>query len=147
MAGRLAASVLGALFLFGGVPAGAEELLPQGSYRVTYWLELPHLERWAVRKEASICLSGGSAQFPVLSGNTPFAGCDASDWQRRGDRIHYRVTCEGRDAARATAAFRLVDDGFEGHIDMVMGAKNMTMTELQIARRTGPCAQASRGGN
>ncbi|MGE0211757.1 MAG: DUF3617 domain-containing protein [Parvibaculaceae bacterium] len=142
----VAAGVLGAVLLVGASPAPADELPPRGSYRVSYWLELPHVERWALRKETSICLSGDSeaAIFPVLSANTPFAGCGMAEWRREGDHIAYRVVCVGRDAARATATFTVKDNGFEGRIDMVMGAKNMTMTEVQVARRLGSCAQASR---
>lgn len=143
----LATGIMGALVLSGGATAPAEGRLPSGSYRVAYWLELPHVERWAMRKEAQVCLSGGGAgamAFPVLSANTPFAACAVAEWRERQGHVLYRVACKGRDAARATADFRLTRDGFEGRIAMVMGAKNMTMTEVQVARRTGACAQASR---
>lgn len=136
---------MGALLLTVDGTAPTDERLPAGSYRVAYWLELPHVERWAMRREASLCLSGeGAVPFRVLSANMPFSGCAVADWRREGNRVLYRVACEGRDAARAVADFRLVDGGYEGRIAMVMGAKNMTMTEVQVARRTGPCTQARR---
>ena len=40
---------------------------------------------------------------------------------------------------------RRSSDAFTGHIAMVMGAKNMTMTEVQHARRVGECSPAKLG--
>ena len=45
------------------------------------------------------------------------------------------IMCEGRGAARAHAFYAVRPDGFSGRIAMVLGAKNMTMRELQVGHR------------
>jgi hypothetical protein len=41
--------------------------------------------------------------------------------------------------------YELSTNAFTGRIAMVMGAKNMTMTEVQHARRIGECSPAKLG--
>ena len=143
----LAAAVLGTLA--GPAAAQAEPWLRSGSYEVAYRLELPHLERWALTKTATICLPDAAAApaLPILSGNNPFEGCTTRNVRRDGDEVTYDIVCAGRDAARAHAAYRIVPDGFNGRIAMVMGAKNMTMTEVQTGRRLGRCDLVSATGD
>jgi hypothetical protein len=43
------------------------------------------------------------------------------------------------------AVYELSSDAFTGRIAMVMGAKNMTMTEVQHAHRIGECSPAKLG--
>jgi len=130
-------------------PAAAETEWPfaGGSYAVTYRLELPHVERWAMTKKATLCVpearDAGHTALPILSGNTPFAKCPARNFARDGAQLSYDVVCEGRAAAKARAVYKAVPGGFEGRILMVMAAKNMTMTEVQSGRRVGPCTAVS----
>jgi hypothetical protein len=126
--------------------AGAEprENLPQpGAYEVRVRLEMPNVQHRA-GTTATICFpyAGGAngAPFPVLSGNNPLARCPASNIRRDGAVLRFDILCEGRGAARAQAVYTLEPGAFEGRISMVMGGKNMTMTEVQIGRRIGPCA-------
>jgi len=48
-------------------------LLPEGSYEIAFRLEPPHLERWAIDKETTACVSESnglpSALPPILSDN------------------------------------------------------------------------------
>jgi hypothetical protein len=144
--------LVGAIIL-GGVLAGAAQaeeataLLQAGSYDVTYRLELPHVERWAVDRTRTICVAAagaaGTAPLPVLSGNNPLATCPSRNIRREGATLRFDIVCEGRNAARAHAAYTLMPDGFKGRIAMVMGAKNMTMTEVQVGRRVGSCDLAT----
>jgi len=129
--------------------AEAEALpLPSGWYEITSRLELPHLERWAIDRTARVCLSGpdtsGAIPVPVLSANAPFATCTATNLTAGGATLTYDIVCPGRDAARAHAAYALAPDRFAGRVAMIMGAKNMTMTEVQHARRIGDCEPAVR---
>ena len=141
------AAVLAGLFGAGVGAARADEpFLPEGAYRIAYRLELPHVERFAIEKVATVCVTGrgvGTPLFPVLSDNTPFSACRATNERRDGDRLSYDIACEGRGAARARAAYALAPDGFRARIDMTMGAKNMTMSEIQVGRRLGSCPVAS----
>ena len=123
--------------------AVADPLLRSGLYEVTSRLELPHLERWAIDKTTTICLfshdENDALPVPVLSGNNPFAKCRAENFATDHGTLHYDIVCHGRDAAKAHAVYQFAPDTFAGRIAMVMGAKNMTMTEVQHARRVGNC--------
>jgi hypothetical protein len=119
---------------------------PSGSYEVIARLELPHLERWGVDKTAIICLSGSGDRHeipvPVMSANNPFAKCSATNFVADGSKLEYDIVCPGRGAAKGHAEYVLSANAFTGRIAMVMGAKNMTMTEVQRARRIGECNPA-----
>jgi hypothetical protein len=130
-------------------PAQAEPPLPRaGSYEIIARLELPHLERWAIDHSMTVCLShagsGPEIPIPVLSANNPFAKCAAVNFVNDGATLQYDIVCAQRGAARAHATYAVLPDSFSGRVAMVMGAKNMTMTEVQHARRTGDCGQAAR---
>jgi len=117
--------------------------LPHGSYQITTRLELPHLERWAIDKTTMICLSGRAATrqipIPILSANNPYAACAAANVVIDNGKLEYDVVCPGRDAAKAHASYSFQSDDFAGRVAMVLGGKNMTMTEVQHGRRIGEC--------
>ena len=125
-----------------------EASLPIGSYAITTRLELPHLERWAIDKSTTICLSGraagGRMPIPILSDNTPFATCVAANLVVDRGRLEYDVLCPGRGSAKAHATYSLGTDHFAGRVVMVLGGKNMTMTEVQHAQRVGDCSAVRR---
>ena len=117
--------------------------LSGGMYEVTSRLELPHLERYAIDKKTRICLfnqeQNDAIPLPVLSDNNPFAKCSAANLTTDNDTLQYDIVCPGRGAARAHAIYELGPGKFTGRIAMVMGGKNMTMTEVQHAKRVGDC--------
>jgi hypothetical protein len=118
-----------------------------GSYEITARLELPHLERWSVDKTMVICLPvsrGSDIPVPVLSANNPFAKCAASNLIVDGPKLEYDIVCPERGAASGHAIYSFSADTFSGRVAMVMGGKNMTMTEIQHARRIGECSRAMR---
>jgi hypothetical protein len=117
-------------------------LLQDGAYEVRVRLELPNVVNYAATTAATICLpyaDGHGAPFPVLSSNNPLKHCPASNLRQDGATLRFDILCEGRGAAWASAVYKLMPDAFEGRIAMVMGAKNMTMTEVQTGRRIGSC--------
>ena len=122
---------------------------PSGSYELTARLELPHLERWGVDKTAIVCLSNSRGPdeipVPVVSANNPFAKCSATNLVADGSKLEYDIVCPERGAARGHAVYELSSNAFTGRIAMVMGAKNMTMTEVQRGRRIGECSPAKLG--
>ena len=129
--------------------ADAAELPPSGGYAVTSELEIPHIGGPAWRGTRFVCLGAGGdtdLPVPVLALNNPFVGCVARDVERTATELRYRIVCAGRDAARAQASYRLGPDGFTGEIAMVLGAKNMTLTERQTGRREGDCLAAATAG-
>jgi hypothetical protein len=127
-------------------PARAASPWPQsGSYEITARLELPHLERWSADKTTVVCLPtprGNDIPVPVLSANNPFAKCSASNLVIDGARLEYDIVCPERGAAKGHAIYSFSAGIFSGRVAMVMGGKNMTMTEIQHARRIGECSPA-----
>jgi hypothetical protein len=128
-----------------GILAGAvqaESLPRDGAYEVEVRLELPNVLRRGPDRIAMVCLpheGATGAPFPVLSANNPLARCPAVGVERDGATLRFDIACDGRGAAWASAVYRLMPDAFEGRIAMVMGGKNMTMTEVQSGRRIGSC--------
>ncbi len=143
----------GSAFIFIGALAGVvqaeqgEALLQKGAYEVQVSVELPNVQNWAAATTTTICVpyaeETGAAPIPVLSANNPLAKCPARNVQRDGATLSFEIVCDGRDAARARAVYTLMPRGFRGRIAMVMGGKNMTMTEVQVGRRVGGCDPAS----
>jgi Protein of unknown function (DUF3617) len=139
---RMRAWVILAMGGIGVAAAGQLQTAPtNGTYEVDVRLELPHLEDWAVKKRATICISDGDRTrgLTVLSDNNPLARCPTSNIRRDGATLTFDIVCEGRNAARASAKFSLMSEAFRGRIAMVMGGKNMTMTETHVGRRVGTC--------
>ena len=138
-----------------GIPTSSahadEPLLQGGSYEITFRLELPHLERWAIPRTITACISEAGQHgwliLPILSDNNPFADCFAKDIKQHGTSLTYHIACKGRDSAKAQVRYALAPGGYQARIAMTMGAKNMTMTEVQTARRLGGCTLASTGRN
>jgi hypothetical protein len=104
---------------------------------------------WGVDKTAIICLpnsrGAGEIPVPIMSANNPFAKCSAANLMADGSRLEYDIVCHERGAARGHAVYELSTNAFTGRVAMVMGAKNMTMTEVQHARRIGACSPAKLG--
>jgi hypothetical protein len=124
--------------------ACADGRLPQGgSYELTARLELPHLERWAVDKKTLVCLpislNDDDLPIPIVSANNPFAKCSSANVTAEFSKLEYDIVCPGRGAAKGHAIYLLSGDRFSGRVAMVLGGKNMTMTEVQQAHRIGEC--------
>ncbi|MBR0898867.1 DUF3617 family protein [Bradyrhizobium tropiciagri] len=137
-----------AVFLTSGNLAVADSaVFPSGAYSIVSRLELPHVERWAVDQTSNVCLSGrlgeGDIPIPVLSANNPFKECTAVNLVASGAAIEYDIICPGRASAKAHATYQVAQGEFSGRVAMIMGAKNMTMTEVVRARRTGECESRS----
>ena len=140
--GRITISAAILALPLGIASAGSEGLL-NGSYEVTARLEIPHVEEWAVEKTTRVCLpgiaTGDSIPIPVLSANNPYAKCMARNIAIDGTALEYDIICPGRGSAKAHARYTLDGDGFSGRVAMVLGGKNMTMTEVVHGRRLGAC--------
>jgi hypothetical protein len=144
---RRLGAVVSLILLAGSGEAGEASA---GAYAIRHRLELPHVERWAVERIDVACIpetlssEPPGPMLPILSANMPFKRCIAKAWQLNDKRLDYDIVCPGRGAAKAHASYVLSGDGFTARIFMTMGAKNMTMTEVQSGRRLGSCAVASR---
>jgi hypothetical protein len=143
----LAAAIFAVALAHTGHAVPADQTpLRSGAYEITARLELPHLERWAIDRTTTICVrsagSEGEIPVPVVSTNNPFGDCTTANLATDGATLQYDIICPGRGSARAHAIYTLAPGSFAGRIAMVMGAKNMTMIEVQHARRLGDCAPA-----
>ncbi|KAB1070235.1 DUF3617 family protein [Methylobacterium planeticum] len=121
--------------------APAAEAMP-GAYTVETRVELPHLEDLNSRSLASLCITADAERahgLGSLSANTPLAGCPLANVDRAGEVLTFDIVCAGKNQARGSARFVMAAERFEGRITMRLGGKNMTMTEVQSGRRTGPC--------
>ena len=144
MPGRAIASAL-ALLPYVAAAALAQEAAPRpGLYDISVHLELPHINDTNTTKTEQLCLSSAAepAAFglKVLSGNNPLLACPASNIQVIGAALTFDIACGGSNLSRGSAACRLGGETFQCRIDMKMGGKNMTMTEVQNGRRIGDCA-------
>jgi hypothetical protein len=140
--GRAALAFVAAGLLASAVQAEPDgALLQDGAYAVEVRLELPNVLSRGPDSTKTICLPYGGANgaLPVLSSNNPLATCPVRNVLRDGTTLRFDILCEGRGAARARAVYKLLPEAFEGRIAMVMGGKNMTMTEVQSGRRIGSC--------
>jgi uncharacterized protein DUF3617 len=117
-----------------------------GLYELIARLELPHLERWAIDHATTVCLpasqSNSEIPIPVVSANNPFGQCAAANFVGDDKSLQYDIVCHERGAAKGHAMYSVSLDTFSGRVAMIMGAKNMTMTEVQRARRIGDCDDA-----
>jgi hypothetical protein len=135
-----------AVVLLSAGAARGDEALPSGLYEMPERLEMPHLESWAVPQTRVVCVGrpGDALPVPVLTTAAGLDGCTAQGVVWEAERLRYAIACPGRDATRAVADYRMAQDGFRGRIAMVLGAKNMTMTEVQDGRRLGECDVSGR---
>ena len=122
------------------LPLGSAALahdIPPGLYAIEYRLEMPHLERYAVTNRVERCTDG--ERLPVISAKGAFASCTLEDRINEPSRLRYSLTCPGASTARAFAEYKPAPDGFTGRIFVKLGAKNMTLTEVQRGIRLGAC--------
>lgn len=122
--------------------AAGEKPLEPGQYEIQMRLELPHLEDQAATKTTSVCVTAEPSHgLVVLSDNNPLAQCPIKNVRQTGEVLAFDIICEGENQGVASAIFNLGGDRFSGVITMKMGGKNMTMTERQTGKRTGPCSE------
>ena len=120
----------------------AELALSPGRYRVEVRIGLPNVQDVAAPLVVNRCigpadLESGQAFF-VLSDN-PLKTCDLVDYEATAERAIYRIVCPGPNRGSAVGTFEISTNAYRGTIKMNMGGKNMTMSEVQVARRVGDC--------
>lgn len=145
---KLFHSVFATFLLAPSAVCAADGTLRSGLYEVEHSLEMPHLERYAIVRSAEVCIdmrkSSAGSPIPLFGAAAAFKGCTVENLHSGADLLTYDIACGGRDANRAHAAYNLSQDGFSGRVAMIMGAKNMTMVEVQVGRRLGNCSLAER---
>jgi len=113
-----------------------------GLYDIEVRLDLPYVFDAAPPKRLTRCLTPSAIKsgraFSVLTDN-PINVCPISDYRVTATTARFRIRCPGPNAASAEAEFETTATGYRGIISMQMGAKNMTMSETQVAVRVGTC--------
>lgn len=135
---------LGALIAVAALhsPALAEPSLKAGAYEIEVTLELPHVFDTNTRKIERLCLGQDRSTtlgLVVLSTNNPLAKCPATNTKSSMSSLSFDVACQGVNAASGHALYDIMPEQFRGRIEMKMGGKNMTMTEVQVGHRIGGC--------
>jgi hypothetical protein len=133
--------------LAGSAAADDAAPVPAGDYLVRVHLELPNVIRPSAGRTVTLCLPRAEAgpPIPLLSENLLLRGCPVTQLRRHGAMLTFDIVCAGRGAARARASYELTAGGFRGRIAIVLGGKNMTLTEVQDGRRLGDCAHPDDG--
>ena len=125
-----------------------QEALRPGAYEIEFRLEMPHLEWVAASRQAAICVRDRdlveTQGLGAVSDNNPLSACPATNMTRAQGALEFDIACPGANAARGHARYLIGTDRFDGRIDMKMGGKNMTMTEVQSGRRRGDCSSAAK---
>lgn len=138
----LAASCL--LASGGPAAAAAESELAPGAYRVAVHLEMA--QTVDASNTVTLCITDAaksrSRGLAILTPHTPISACPVSNVRQDAGTIAFDIVCEGPNAGHAEARFETAEDSFKGRITMLMGGKNMRMTEVQEGRRTGECGEA-----
>jgi hypothetical protein len=119
--------------------AGADGL-PHGAYRVAVHIAVPNVETRDYDFETTVCWRGvDDPEMPLGPlGPGALAGC-ASHARDTPEGVAVTTTCPGPNAGFADASYRRTAEGFSGRIDINLGGKNMTLSELQRGTRTGGC--------
>jgi hypothetical protein len=123
--------------------AGSPAVAP-GLYEIEVRLGLPNVLEVGPPTRLTRCLTGAeieSGQAFFVRSENPLRACALTDHAATGTSVRYRIRCPGPNAASADAEFETTPTGYRGVIRMVMGGKNMTMSETQVATRIGECGR------
>ena len=123
--------------------AGAPGVAP-GLYDIEVRLGLPNVLEVGPPTKLRRCVTSTeieSGQAFFVRSENPLRACMLTDYAATGTSVRYRIRCPGPNAASAEAEFESTTAGFRGIIRMVMGGKNMTMSETQTAVRVGDCGR------
>jgi hypothetical protein len=120
--------------------AGAGGGLPEGAYRVAVHVAIPNVETRDYDFETEICWRGAHDPAMPLGplGPGPLARCP-SHARDTAEGVTVATTCKGPNAGFATASYTATPGGFSAHVAINLGGKNMTVAEIQRARRVGKC--------
>lgn len=113
-----------------------------GVYEITTETLLPHLEenlRYATtRQKQCLGTQGASNLFPILR-QKAFADCDLIGGQTVNERSNYTLVCRNPEAATGYAQFAISPFRISGVLDLKMGGKNMTLSQIISGPRLGAC--------
>ena len=126
----------------GGPPALADGMLTAGLYRVEVVVEMPNVLRPMPFGVVERCIAAGDeadGSFLQIVSNPSIAACPLARRSLDRNRLTLEVVCGKLNTGRASARYELGEASYSGRIEVTMGGKNMTMTEVQRAVRLGEC--------
>jgi hypothetical protein len=117
--------------------------LAAGLYRVEVVVEMPNVLRPMPFGVVERCIAAGDATeggaFLQIVSNPSIAACPLARRSLDRNRLTLDVACAKLNTGRASARYELGEASYTGRIEVTMGGKNMTMTEIQHAVRLGDC--------
>jgi hypothetical protein len=126
----------------GGPPALADGGPAAGLYRVEVAVEMPNVLRPMPFSVVERCIAGDATEggsFLQIVSNPSIAACPLARRSLDRGRLSLEVVCAKLNTGRASARYELAEASYTGRIEVTMGGKNMTMTEIQRAVRLGDC--------
>lgn len=116
-----------------------------GVYEISAQTVMPNLE--AMRRNTVThkqCLNGEKLTllFPVMS-QRALTSCDLGYVNRVDDVFRFTLNCADARVATGTAELRMTPDQLVGKLNVKMGGKNMTFSQLVKAKRTADCQRRS----
>lgn len=135
-------ALLAALLLVAGAAVQAGDPPRAGLYRVEVTLEIPNVRGEQPFRTVERCLAADEARgrFLAILASPTIAACPEVRRTGDGRRFAVEVVCQPVNTGRALAVYDLAESGYVGRIAVTMGGKNMTLTEVQRARRVGDCS-------
>jgi hypothetical protein len=130
-----------ALTMISGPLAATDGRLAGGLYRVEVVVEMPNVLRPMPFDVVERCVAEGETDgaFLRIVSNPKIAECPLVGRSLDRNRLSFEVACGRVNNGRASARYELGEASFTGRIEVTMGGKNMTMTEIQRAVRLGDC--------
>ena len=136
------ATLAGAVLAAAGGPAAmADGKLTGGLYRVEVVVEMPNVLRPMPFDVVERCVTEGETDgaFLRIVSNPKIAECPLVSRSLDRNRLTLEVVCAKLNTGRASARYELGEASYTGRIEVTMGGKNMTMTEIQRVVRLGDC--------
>ena len=130
------------LTMISGPLAATDGRLAAGLYRVEVAVEMPNVLRPIPFSVVERCIPPGDATdgaFLQIVSNPSIAACPLARRSLDRGRLTLDVVCAKLNTGRASARYELAEASYTGRIEVTMGGKNMTMTEIQRAVRLGDC--------
>jgi Protein of unknown function (DUF3617) len=120
---------------------GVAPSLAAGLYEMDVRLELPHIGETVAPRRLQRCLPANAtpAEIVQVTATPNLAACPVVAAQQDGADLRVDRRCLEVNGGYANGQFTLGTTQFSGRIEMKMGGKNMTLTEVQTARRIGEC--------
>ena len=127
-----------------GLSAFAQGPRRDGRWEVKLEMEMPGMPAGMPPQTTTQCITPADAADPQKS--MPGRGrggeqgnCKVSDYKVEGNKVSWKMKCEGREAMSGTGEMVYGTDSYTGAMTMDMGGRSMTMK--YTGKRLGDCTK------